>query len=126
MKRVVFLSRSKLALNLMELVMPSVPKKIQFRGFGNLEEIKKTYFPKPIQLVIVDDNILDGAAGTELHDILSNSLALKGARKIAVTSKSPRVDKAALAALGLTHSYIKPFLPEELAGIIDKNLGGKK
>lgn len=125
MKRIVFLSRSKLALNLMELLVPFVPKKAQVSGFSSLEQFEKTYFAKPVQLIIVDENFLgeNGAASVAQAFKRSN---LKGAGKIVLVGKNTAAAKEKFSSLEPAHFHTKPFLPEELAAIIDLNLGSRK
>lgn len=109
----------------MELILPFVPKKAQISGFFNIGEFEKAYFAKPIQLLIVDENFCDKNSIGALSETIKRT-AFKTARKIILVGKDSNSDRQRFAELGSPRFYTKPFLPEELAEIIDKNLGSRK
>jgi DNA-binding response OmpR family regulator len=125
MKRIVFLSRSKLALNLMELIIPFVPKKAQVSGFSNVGEFEKAYFVKPVQLLVIDENFCDKNDVATLAKTIKKT-TFKTARKIILIGKNSNSDRQRFLELDANHFHTKPFLPEELAEIIDRNLGSHK
>lgn len=125
MKRILFLSKSRLSQNLMELIIPCIPKKIALTGLNDPVALATAYFPKPFQLVMLDENFLGETPEEALREQFA-SFGLRHAKKILVCHKNSRADRDKFANLGITHFHTKPFLAEELAAIVDKYLGHKK
>lgn len=125
MKRILFLSKSRLSQNLMELIIPCIPKKISLTGINDPDGLSSAYFPKPVQLVMLDENFLEETSEETLREQFS-SFGLRHAKKILVCHKNSRADRKKAAELGISHFHTKPFLAEELAAIIEKYLGHKK
>lgn len=125
MKRILFLSKSRLSQNLMELIIPCIPKKIAFTSIHDPAELAPAYFPKPIQLVMLDENFLEESSEETLKEQFS-SFGLRHAKKILICHKNSRANRNKVSELGITHFHTKPFLAEELATIVEKYLGHKK
>jgi hypothetical protein len=122
MKRIVFLSKSRLARNLLELIVPAIPKKVHYTGCPDLTVLAKTNFAKPVQLVLIDENF---CSDSEL-DVLTKTLqtsAFQSAKRLAFANKSSARNRDQWDKLRVSHVHIKPFLAEELANLIEKNLG---
>lgn len=125
MKRILFLSKSRLSQNLMELVIPSIPKKVVLTGSIDLNSLAGAYLPKPFNLVMIDENILENG-GIDTLSTLFEASAFRHAKRVAICHKNSRLNREAAAAVGIAYFHTKPFLAEELAGIIERYLGTKK
>ena len=121
MKRILFLSKSRLSQNLMELITPCIPKKVILTGITDSAVLATMYFPKPIQLIIIDENFLDEAFEGTLTELFS-SFAFRHAKKVLVCHKNSKLNREKLSDLGIAYFHTKPFLAEELATIIEKYL----
>ena len=125
MKRILFLSKSRLSHNLMDLITPCIPKRIVLTGLTDSGALTTTYFPKPIQLVMIDENFLDETFENTLTELFA-TFAFRHAKKVLICHKNSKTDRERLTALGINYFHTKPFLAEELAAIIEKYLGQKK
>lgn len=124
MKHILFISKSQLAQNLMELIVKTIPKKVDFRVANSLDELENHTWRKPLQLLIFDANVM-----TESGELLTRMLtqkAFKGARRILIHAHQSQTVLPAheMRALGMHQLLAKPFLPEELIELIEKNTGG--
>lgn len=121
MKRVVFVSRSKLSQNLLGLIMQSLPKKIEYTPLNTLEELEEALFSKAIHLILIDHNTIhpeSSWAGLETKP-------LKTARKVFIHTRKTKLPHD-LEEVGFHQAVTKPFLTEELVELIENHLGGKK
>lgn len=123
MKRVVFISRSKLSQNLLSLVLESIPnKKIELVTVSNLIELQKTFFPKPIHSIIIDASVLTGDVDTSGF----NAKSLQKAQRILIHSRHHTIPGKLIDELHVDQTCTKPFTPEELTGIVQQSIGGAK
>lgn len=126
MKRVLFVTKSKLSQNLLEIIIKSIPKKLEYHVVSNLDDLQIAFFPKPIQLVIIDSNVLSENGFQEAEWDLFKTSKLKASKKILIHARDTKFDLDKLKSVGVLQSLSKPFLPEELVEIINKQLGSKK
>ncbi len=122
-KHVVFISKSKLSQNLIELIVKTIPRKIDFTTFDDLHEVALAFFPKNIQLVILDHNSIPKENSDLVFQQAFGKRQLKQAKKILMFSRDVDLDHEYLKAQGFQHSYAKPFLPDELIDMVSQNLG---
>lgn len=122
MKRIYFVTKSKLAQNLMDIIIKSINKKIDYKTLNFLSDLKSTPAAKPVQLLIVDHNAVENHP--ETLDLIDSKQFSKS-KKIFVHSRSVKINRDRLEQLGFTHFLTKPFLPEEFIELIHSSLGGK-
>lgn len=123
MKRIVFLSRSRLSQNLLSLVLESIPnKKIELITVSSLNELQKTFFPKPIHSIILDASILTGDVDTSGLGAKS----LQKAQRILIHNRHHTIPSKLIDELRIDQTCTKPFTPEELTNIVQQSIGGAK
>lgn len=123
-KHVVFLSRSHLAHNVMELLIASVNKRVSLSCYTDFTVLRETPIAHTISLMIVDHNVflLGGSEHQLLQDL--NRRFFKSARKILLHGREADFDAAHMRDAGFSHFLRKPFLPEELLQIMQASLKG--
>ena len=121
MKKILFISRSKLSHNLFRAVLPLVPVKLEAVCVEMLEEAGKiSKRGRAYALILADGNAFTETQVPAAMATIDKHPLLKGARRVLINSKdgfNPRV----LKEVGFIF-YTKPFLPEELAGLIEKGV----
>lgn len=124
MKHMLFLSPSELSQNLMELIVPTIPRKIHFQSCRNLGELQSHYFSKPVTCTIIDERFLMENNFAELSAVFEKINLKKSKKILFYTSQGPFLRSG--SELGFDESHAKPFLAEELKEIIRRALGLKK
>ncbi|EKD51963.1 MAG: hypothetical protein ACD_62C00150G0005 [uncultured bacterium] len=122
-KRVVFVSGSRLAQNLFEMIIRGIPRKIEFTAYDNLDAVAQAYFPNKVNLIILDQNCLSGDAGANLLTKAFVRGAFKTSKRMFVYSRNKVFDHEDLKQNGFKYQYAKPFLPEELIVMLSEHLG---
>ncbi|MBF0104760.1 MAG: hypothetical protein HQM16_05480 [Deltaproteobacteria bacterium] len=119
MKRIIFISRSKLSQNLMEIIIKSINKKIDYKPLSSLKELSKAHYSRPVQIVIVDNNAVRGekTSDTELFGAFESRYFVKS-KKIFLHTRKDAIDRDLLERHGFGVFLVKPFLTEELIDII--------
>lgn len=126
MKRILFVTQSRLSQNLLGIIIKSIPRKIDYLTFSSLDEINATSLKKPVHLVIIDLNVFEGLAPTPKALAVFEGRTLKKARKLIIHDRQAAMDHRQLKTLGIDQGMSKPFLPEELVTLIMKSVGDKK
>ncbi len=110
MKRVIFLSKSKLAANLLQFLLHDT--NIDCLCLQDHKDLKPKIFSQKKLLIIIDDSFSPSIANAKLTS----------AQKIIflTDAKIPKVPPCPV-----TEILRKPFLADELIKCIEKNLGGK-
>ena len=121
MKRVLFISPSKLAQQLMGLIVAGIPKKTEFRALSGLAEASGVFFTKPVQLIILDAALFQNGLLQELRQkpFAQSSLKILLADKAHIPSLAERHE------WGIATCLVKPFLAEELTSLLNDKLGNK-
>jgi len=109
-KRVLFVTKSKLAQNLLGIIIQSIPKKIELVTLDDLKTVGDSYFAKPINLILLDESVI---VNTEEFKNLDKT-KLKNAKRILIHKRNSKVDKSNLGNLGIKQFHAKPFLTEEI------------
>lgn len=122
MKRILFISQSKLAQQLMALVVAAVPRKIDFYSAKSVAEISEEFSNKPVQLIVIDHT--NSTKGT-LQDLLPKPFA-KTSQKILLVDKDNIPTPTERQTLQIDSCLVKPLLADELANVINKRLGEGK
>lgn len=121
MKHVIFVSQSKLSQNLMTLIVKSIPRKMNFHCFDRIEDVNKNYFPKSVQLAIVDKNTLSDASQKTF-----TPKAFRNAKIVLIHTRDFHPNREQLKTASISDFLTKPFLSEELVEMIENKLGYKK
>jgi hypothetical protein len=121
MKTLVFISKSRLSQNLLGLLVPLVPTKLSYITFDSLADAAKANFVKPAHLIIFDRNVLPETLSTN-DFVFADKPNLKKATRILIHSRHADTDDTDLTPGDFAHCYVKPFLAEELVGIMKDNL----
>ena len=124
-KKVIFISKSRLTQNLMELIINAVPRRLGFESFDDLAAFKKAALLKTVHLIILDQNCLPEATAVAELDLLFSRKQFKAAKKIFIFSHGTKIDYDTFKNCGIQQFYTKPFLPEEFIEIISHHLGIK-
>lgn len=120
MKKVLFISHSKLSHNLFKAVLPLVPVKtdvVCVEGVGEIAKISKR--GKKADLIVADWNVFSETTVSVVVAAIEKHPLLKGARRILIHSKE--ANPQGLEGRGFSLKA-KPFLAEDLAGIIEKGV----
>lgn len=119
MKRIAFFSKSKLAFNMIHLILPVIPKQAELVREQDFEN-------KPdFQLVIVDDNFLSNHEKPFLMKKWADK-KFKDARKILFIKPDSNLKATEISDLQFDEIFEKPFTAEKLVQILDDNLGSSK
>lgn len=124
MKKILFLSKSHLAHNLLHLVVQNIPKKVSLFCYATLQNFFLDFTGKNISLVILDENIFDNNEKIKNEFIEKiRDYPTENIRFIGLKAQKSTVS----FTLPLSHfeSYRKPFMAEEFCEILLKNLGYK-
>lgn len=120
MKRVLFISRSKLSHNLLRAVLPLTAEKTDLVCLDSADEIPKVpKRGKPFRLVVVDSNCFGKDENPkEFTDRLNEHPLAKKAGRVLIYSHLTDVKKDLLRKKGFGSFHAKPFSAEELANIV--------
>lgn len=113
MKRLIFVSQSRLCQNLLALIAKSFPKKIDLITLTDLDEFNTLPSTKPINTIIFDEHTLD-----KVCPPVFLKPRFKQATKIFIHGSNTKIDKEKLSRLGLVQTKVKPFLPEEIVRLM--------
>ena len=123
-KHIVFVSRSRLAHNLLGLFTQTSPKQIQCTCFVDFSSLAESNISHTVHLMIVDHAVfLEGKTEHEISQILQGRF-FKQAKKILLHGRHDQFDETHLRENGFCHFLAKPFLPEEMIGLIQRCLKG--
>jgi hypothetical protein len=123
MKRAIFVTKSKLSQNLAELIVQHIPKKIEFHSYDSLLSMEALYFPKPIQLILMDAHSINIAGEREIKVLEKSSL--KKAKRVLLHSRGQALDQEFLNKIDVKAMATKPCLADELMNLILKHVGYK-
>lgn len=123
MKRILFITRSGLCQNLFREVLSLVPGRTEMMAAETLSQIE-AFRPeeKKFSLVVIDQNCLDGEGIPDSSGTVIGHPAVSSAKKILIHSYDRKPDPRLTSKITFEAVGIKPFLPEELASLIEKNL----
>lgn len=93
---------------------------VALEGLAQVERLPEG--EKKFALVVIDQNCLDGDNAADRVDILTRQRAVIASRKILIYSHDRKPDSRLTAKISFETIAAKPFLPEELASLIEKNL----
>jgi len=125
MKRLLFVTKSKLSQNLLEIIVKTLPKQIDYHTLSNFSDLNTNSLSKTIQLMIIDQNSLPSNLKNDGLWSPLQSKYLKNAKKILINNRNDTIDQDFLKSLGFSQFLTKPFLTEELIDVLQKYLGGK-
>ena len=124
MKRVLFISKSRLCHNLLQAVVTLVPKKAELTCAETIAEA--LLLPRrgaPVRLILVDWNaLMEEKNGVKEAVKLGEHRLLASAVRILLHNRGAPFPEEALREQHFAGFHAKPFLPEELAGIINDHL----
>lgn len=124
MKRVLFISKSRLCHNLLKAVVTLVSKKTEPVCVESIDEALS--LPRrgaPFRLILVDWNaIAEEKNGVEETAKLNGHRLLADAARVLLHSHGADLPEGALKGQNFSAFHAKPFLAEELAGIIERHL----
>lgn len=125
MKTLLFLSRSKLSLNLLQAVGSLVAVSFNVQHFEDLTGLDEVRRPrKPFDVVLVDWNIL-APSPEKILPIFKTHHLLQAVPKILLHPYTVKVPKPQFAECGFGHIYSKPILAEDLAVLLTRALQSK-
>lgn len=113
MKRLIFVSQSRLCQNLLALIAKSFPKKIDLTTLTDLNELNTLPSTKPINTIIFDEHAVDKVCPTVFL-----KPRFKQAKKILIHGSHAKIDKEKLSRLGQVQTKAKPLLPEEIIALM--------
>lgn len=123
MKKILFLTRSSLAPNLLQAVLPLVPFKVKLTAVDSLATlVTLPQKGKGFSLVLADLNALCELSAAD-QEFFRQTPVLKNTPRALFYPLKTAIDKAKFENLGFSQFYQKPFLPEQLAEIILKGCG---
>lgn len=124
-KRVIFISKSTLSQNLLEMIIKTIPRKVDFIPYRDMAAVMRTYFPKTVQLVIMDYNAMPKEDAEGVFQEVFSKKNLKQSKKVMIYSREAAIDHNKMKKLGVDYIYAKPFLPNEFIELVSKHLGIK-
>ena len=123
MKKILFITRSSLAPNLLQAVLPLVPFKIKLTAVESLAAlVTLPQKGKGFSLVLADLNSLRDLSPAD-QEFFRQAPVLQGTSRALFYPRKTEINKINFENLGFSQFYQKPFLPEKLAEIIMKGCG---
>lgn len=123
MKRILFISRSGLCQNLFREVLSLVSVKtevVALEAFSKAEALRPD--EKRFSLVVIDQNCIEGEETAASSETVIGHPSVSPAKKILIHAHDRKPDPRLTSRIAFEAVGIKPFLPEELAALIEKNL----
>lgn len=125
MKNLLFITKSKLTPNLMNLILPELQRKTSMQIATNLNKIDSGLAKKKWDLVVIDDSAFQDFEAVDFKTFFINH-KLQQTTKIAFQSPKQPLSPEVIEELGLLASHSKPFLPENLVQLLNTSLGNAK
>ncbi|MBI2340254.1 MAG: hypothetical protein HYU99_07820 [Deltaproteobacteria bacterium] len=124
MKKILFISKSRLCHNLLQAVAALVPKKVEAVCVESVAEaLSLPRRGSAMDLVLVDWNALEEAkSGIREIGQFHDHRRLEGAARVLIHARGASLWENELKEQNFSGFYAKPFLAEELAKIIGDHL----